>query len=670
VVVLSDGYWKRRFGGDEGVIGQSVNVNGHPFIIIGVVPPEFTGLETIYKPDVYIPIPHLAQFVPSRKETLEDRGAHYLRAWTRLKPGVSQRQAEAAFNVTAQQLAREFPATNQNVKVRVFPAWEAKFEPGTGALLGPAAAILMAVVGLVLLIACANVANLMLSRANGRHKEVAIRMALGAGRARLVRQFLTESFLLALLGAGAAAVMAYWSASAISSVRPVPGTPLGFDLRVDSRVLAVTAFVALAATVLFGLAPALRATRPNVIPGLKGEEGLSRAGRRWTLRNLLVVSQVSLSIVLLVSAGLFLRSLRVGRTMDLGVRKDSVLTAGVSVGVRGLQEAAGKAFFRDTLERVRHLPGVEAAAWAAPPPLDFNADVTEIIIEGRQVAPEKEKVGVLTSVVTPAYFEAIGTQLVEGRAFTEQDQESAARVAIVNEFMAKTYWPGQNAIGKRFRIGKRDSDAVEIVGVAKNGKYRLYFEPALSYLYLPQAQNYRSFGTLVVYSHSDMKSLTAAVRREVAAVDPDMPLIGVRTMPEYLGGRFSLPDLFSSLLVTFGVVGVTLAAIGLYGVMTYSVSKRTREIGVRMALGALPARVLALVMSQGMKITFVGFFLGLALALVAGRALSSMLYGVSGSDPLTFAGIALLLSAVAMLACYLPARRAAKVDPLIALRQE
>ena len=671
VIVLSDGYWKRRFGGDERVAGKTVNVNGHPFTVIGVAPPDFTGLETIYKPDFWLPVPHLNAIIPSRAKAAEDRSAHNLRTWALLKPGFSRTQAGASLNLTAQQLAKEYPATNQNVTVRTVPAWEARFEPGTGPVLGPAAVILISVVGVVLLIACANVANLLLSRATARHKEVAIRMAMGAGRGRLVRHFLIESLVLSLLGAAVATVLAYWAADAISRVRPLPGVPLGFDLRLDARVLALTTLVALAATVLFGLAPALRATRPDMLPALKGEAGALRTGGRpWSLRNLLVVAQVSLSIVLLVSAGLFLRSLQLGHNMDLGVRKDHALTAGVSAGLRGFDEERGKAFFRDALERVRNLPGVERAAWASPPPLDFNANAEEVIIEGREVAPEKEKVGILTSVVTPDYFEAFGTTLIEGRAFTEQDSAAAPRVAIINEHMAKTYWPGQSAIGKRIRLDSRDSAPVEIVGIARNGKYRVHFEPALPYLFLPREQNYRSYATLIVHSRSDMTALAAAVRREIAAIDPDMPLIAVRTIPEYLGGRFSLPNLFSSLLLVFGVVGLTLAAVGIYGVMAYSVSKRTREIGVRMALGAPPAKVLGLVLTQGMKLTLVGVGIGLLLALGAGQALSSILYGVSGSDPLTFTAIALLLALVALAACYIPARRAAKVDPLIALRYE
>lgn len=669
-VVLSDGYWKRRFGGNDSALGQNISVNGHAFTVIGIAPPEFTGLETIYKPDLWVPLVHMVRIIPARAAMLEDRSMHSLRAWVRMKPGTTRAQTEAALNTVAQRLAQEYPATNANVRVRTFPAWEAKFEPGTGALLGPASAILLAVVGAVLLIACANVANLLLSRATARHREVAIRMALGAGRMRLVRQFLTESLLLSLMGGAAAAMLAYWSANAISSQRPIPGVPLGFDLRVDARVLLVTSLVAFVATIIFGLVPALRATRPNVVPALKGEEGTSRAGRPWSLRNTLVVVQVTLSIVLLISAGLFLRSLRFGRNMDLGIRKDSMWTAAVNMNVRGLDEARGKVFFRDTLDRARSIPGVEGAAWASPPPLDFNADGAEVIIEGRQVAPEKEKIGILSSIVTPTYFETMGTRLVEGRAFTEQDREGAPLVAIVNEHMAKTYWPGQSAIGKRLRIGSRDSAPVEVVGVAQNGKYRLYFEPPLDYMFLPREQNYRGYGTLVVHSKNDMAALTTAVRREVAAIDPDMPLIAVRTIEQYLDGRFSLPSLFSSLLAVFGLVGLTLAAVGLYGVMGYSVAQRTREIGIRMALGAPPANVLRMVLTQGMKLTLVGLLIGLAAAFGAGRLLDSMLYGVSASDPLTFGGIAAVLALVALVACCIPARRAAKVDPLIALRYE
>ncbi len=669
--VLAYDYWQRRFGGDRSVIGSSINLNGVPTTVIGISPKGFVGLESIYTPELYVPIVQQAAQRANGKVFLEDRNQHGSRIWARVKPGVGPQQLEAAFNVRSEQLGKEYPATNKNVKVRVFPSWEARFEAGTGALLKPVAMILFAVVGMVLLIACANVANLLLARATGVQREVAVRMALGASRNRLVRQFLVESIVLSLLGAIAASLMAYWSAATISGVRPIPGTPVGFNIQVDARVLIVTGLVALVTAILFGLIPALRATRPDLVPALKGEESTAAAmGRRFGLRNILVVAQVALSIVLLVSAGLFLRSLRMGQQTDLGIRKDGALVASIDVSLRNYDETRGRGYYRDLLARVRALPGVESATLAGPPPLDYNTGFSEVFIEGRQVAPEREKLGMMTSRVEPGYFEVMGTRLLEGRSFTEGDEQNAPRVAIVNQHMAQTYWPGQSAIGKRIRLSKRDAEPVEIVGVAQNGKYRLYFEPPLDYLYLPLRQSYRSSASIIAVTKGDPATLAGPIRREAAALDPDLPLFAVRTMKEFVDGRFALPVLFSSLLTVFGTVGLTLAAVGIYGVMAYSVSRRTREIGVRMALGAPPQKVLGLVLTQGLNLTLVGLGVGLVAALGAGRLLNALLYGVSGSDPLTFGGIALMLAAVALLACYLPARRAAQVDPLVALRQE
>jgi predicted permease len=670
VAVLSEGYWRRRFGSDPAIAGRNVNLNGHPYTIIGVMPAAFTGLESIFIPEAWVPLAQQKQLMPGRATLLEDRSEHGLRAWARLRAGVTPAQAEAALAVRAQQLAREYPATNKGVVPHVFPSWEARFEAGTGRLLGPAVAILIAVVGVVLLIACANVANLMLARATAVQKEVAVRLALGASRGRLVRQFLAESLLLAFLGAAGAVALAAWAATTISSIRPIPGAPVGFVLHLDARVLTVTALVAVVTAVLFGLVPALRATRPAVVPALKGEEGgIRAAGGRWSLRNLLVVTQVALSIVLLVCAGLFLRSLHLGRSMDLGLRQDHALLAGMDLSLRGYDEARGRVYYRDLLARVRSLPEVNAAALASPPPLSFSADMTTVAIVGRQAAPEQENFGVLTSTVSPGYFAAMGTALLEGRGFTEEDDTTAPRVAIINQHMARTYWPGQSAVGKRIRIN-RQPEGVEVVGVAKDGKYRLYFEPPLDYLFLPHLQNYTGSAVLVVHSMADMAGLAAAVRREAAALDADVPLSAVRTMPEYLDARFSLPNLFSMLLTIFGLVGITLAAVGLYGVMAYAVSRRTREMGVRMALGAQPSQVLGMVLTQGMGLTLVGLAIGLVSALGAGRLMSGMLYGISAADPLTFAAIALVLLAVALWACWVPARRAARVDPLVALRYE
>ncbi len=675
VAVLSHELWQRRFGGDAQIVGKQMQLNGHSFTIIGVAPANFSGTEVLFTPAVWVLAQMHQQLAPGSAGMLEARDAHGFRVWARLKAGVSQEQAQTAASLQARQLEQAYPATNRAVNVRLYPQWEARIEPGTGQIMAGAAALLMALVFIVLLIACANVANLMLARVAGRRKEISIRLAIGANRWRLIRQLLTESFLLALLGGGVALLLAWWGADVIASLRPSGDLPIGLSARLDGRVLGFTVLAALLTTFLFGLAPAWQASKADLVPALKGEEIAPTQSRRFSLRNVLVVAQVALSALLLLCAGLFVRSLAKAQTMDLGLRTQGMLLATLDVGLNGYDETRGRAFYRDLLDRARALPGVEAVSAAHFVPLDFSADGEQVVIEGRAAPPEQEKVSVLASTVSLNYFAAAGTRLVAGRDFTAQDDASHPLVAIINETMARTYWPQTKTpaevIGKRLYRNDRNSRPLEIVGIAQDGKYRSYFEDPQPYLYLPHEQRYNGALTLVVKTSADAASVTAALRREVAALDPSLPLSGVRTIEDFLQARTWFgPRLISSLLGIFGLIGLLLAVIGIYGVMSYLVAQRTREIGVRLALGATSRDVLTMVIRQGMTVAALGLGAGVLAGLALTRLMAGLLYGISATDPLTFLTIPLALALAALLACWIPARRATKVDPLIALRCE
>ncbi len=672
VAVISYGLWERRFGADPNVIGKSVNLNSHPFAIIGVAPKEFRGVEVIAAPEIWVPAMMQSVLLPNSPNLLEERDSHAFRVWGRLKDDLPMEQAQAAINTQAQGLAEAYPATNQGVRVQLFPQWEARFEPGTGAALATASALLMGLVGLVLLIACANLANLLLARATVRGKEMALRQALGANRWQLIRQLLTESLLLAFLGALVSLVLATWAIEGLRSVKPGGGLPLNLDVQLDGRVLLFTAAIALVAAILFGLAPALRTSKINLVSALKGEESvLGQKTRRLGLRNALVIAQIAMSLVLMISAALFLQSLGKAEQMDLGIRSQHTVMGSVNLSLNGYDQTRGQAFYRDAVERIRTLPGVESVGLARFVPLDFSVGGHDVIIEGREVTTESEKVGIMSSVVSADYFRAIGTPVIRGREFGEQDDRNHQLVAIVNATMARQYWPDQEAIGKRFRLASRTAPPIEIVGIAKDGKYRQYFEAPQPYFYLPFLQNYRADMTLVIETQADAATLIAGLRREVAALDANLPLTGVMSIEEFLQGRTFLgTQLISSLLGIFGLIGLMLAAIGIFGVMSYFVGRRTREIGIRIALGATRSDVLKLVLGQGMLMTVIGIGIGLAGALALSRLTASLLYGISASDPLTFLFIALVFAAISLLACYLPAQRALKVDPMVALRYE
>lgn len=531
------------------------------------------------------------------------------------------------------------------------------------------AALLLTVVGLVLLIACANIANLLLARAAARRKEIAIRLALGAGRWRLIRQLLTESILLALLGGAVGLALAVWGADLLMAFKPPVPIPLEINLPVDWRVLGFLAGLSLLTGIIFGLVPALAASRPEVVGALKDESGGGTG--RGRLRGALVIAQVAVSLLLLICAGLFLRSLQNASSIDPGFDADNLLTVSMDLELQGYNEARGKQFSAQLLERVRAVPGIVSASLANGLPLGFGGR-SGITIEGYN-SEQGEDMEVYNSTVAPGYFETLRVPMLQGRTFEAQDHAEAPGVVIVNEAFAKRYWPGQSPLGKRIqtgavREGTNNAPYLTVVGVTRDGKYNSLGEEATPFFYSNLTQQYASSATLIVRTAGNPTDALVTVRNAVESLDKNLPLYDVKTMRQHLGVALLPARLAGGALGIFGLLALLLAAAGLYGVMSNAVAGRTREIGIRMALGADTFEVLRLILQQGMKLVLIGLAIGLAAALALTRLLKSLLFGVSTTDPLTFGVIAGLLTLVALLACWIPARQATKVDPMIALR--
>ncbi|MFY9609329.1 MAG: ABC transporter permease [Blastocatellia bacterium] len=679
VVVIGHKLWQGRFGGNPGIVGRSVIMNGHAFTVVGVAEEEYSGLLRGLAADLWVPAMMMNQAVPG-SDNLVERGNRSFFVMGRLKPGVTLDQAQSNFGSIAEQLFKEWPQRWNNIRneprvISLVPESEARVMPDVRTPVVIFMALLMAVVGLVLLIACANVANLLLARAAARRKEFAIRLALGAGRLRLIRQLLTESVLLAVLGGVGGLLLALWGVELLMAFKPPVPVPIEIDLSIDWRVLGFTFGVALLTGVLFGLAPALAASRPDLVPSLKDEAGAVGAGRgRGRLRGTFVIVQVALSLLLLICSGLFLRSLRNASSIDPGFDADNLLVMAMDLQLQGYNETTGRNFSSQLLDRVRALPVVESASITDALPLGLDGARRGITIEG-YTAQAGESTEVNSAFVTPGYFETLRIPVLRGGAFDGQDRAGSLGAVMINEAFARRYWPGQDPIGKRIqrgvgRSGSNDSPYLAVVGVVKDGKYATLGEEATPFFYLNLAQDYLSAPTLIVRTRGNPFDCLPAVRNEVAALDKNLPLYDVKTMREHLGLALLPARLAGSVLGVFGLVALLLAASGIYGVMAYAVAQRTREIGIRMALGARAVDVLKLVVRQGMTLVVIGVVIGLTGAFFLTRLLESFLFGVTSTDPATFAAIALLLVAVALAACFVPARRATRVDPMVALRYE
>jgi predicted permease len=664
VAVMSYKSWQQRFGRDPNIIGKEVIVNGRSYTVIGVARQGFFGTEVVSAPDLFFPIAMQEQ-LELGNSWLKNRGADNIFVQGRLKPGVATAQAQTAINTIASELEREFPDFNEGKRVTISP-------PGLIGLAfrGPVigfAGLLMVVVGLVLLLACTNLANLLLARATERRREIAVRLALGATRFRLVRQLLTESLLLAFAGGALGLLPAFWLVGLITTFKVPLNVPVAFDVFIDYRVFVFTFLLSLLTGVLFGLLPALQATKTGLVPALKDEIFAGR--RRSWLKSSLIVAQVSLSLVLLVGGGLMMRALQKAQTIDLGFDPGHAVEVSFDLRLQGYESAQGKEFQKRVLERVRALPGVQSAGIADMIPVDLHFSRAAVFAEGQPLERPNNVPTAMYSRVSPGYFQAMSTPLLEGRDFTEQDDEKAQRVAIINETFARRFFPGENPIGRRFSLSRPDGTKTTVIGVVQDGKYAGLNEDPRPFVARPLWQSDVGSTSVIARSVGSEQELKVAVSREVQQLDPHLPM-SANTLNEKMSLPLLPARIAAFLLGGFGLLALVLAAIGIYGVISYAVSTRTHEIGIRMALGAQKPAVLRLMIGQGMRLTVLGVALGLAAALILTRFLRSLLFGVSATEPTTFVIASILLAGVALLACYLPARRATKVDPMVALRHE
>ena len=655
VALISHGLWQRRFGGDPAIVGQQMTLNGRSHTVIGVMPASLRFLDR--NAELWAPMAFTDQ-------DRQNHGGHFINAVGRLRPGITQEQALTNLTTIAARLEQQYPDTNAGWSVKVTPL----FEAAVGEM-RPTLLVLLGAVALVLLIACANVANLLLARASSRHKEIAIRSALGASRWRVVRQLLTESVLLALVGGACGIVLAYWGLDLLLSLAPA-SLPRMRDVSLDGSALGYTLAITLLTGVIFGLAPALQSSNPDLNESLKEGGRGSTGGPRQRVRSLLVVTEVALALVLLAGAGLMLKSFWRLQQVDPGFNPENALVVGISLPpTKYADDQQRAAFFRQLLERTAALPGVEAVGATHSMPI-ISDYLLGFVIEGRPPAAPGDEPSTNYYAVSPDYFRAMGITLVRGRSFTERDTAGAPRVAIINETFARRFFAGEDPIGKRIHVTNGPETFREVVGiVADVRQYGLDREAPIQF-YEPYLQEPFSGMSLVVRTAAEPSALSAAIRQEVFALDKDQPVASVRTLEEVLAESVARRRFSMWLLGLFGGVALLLASVGIFGVMNYTVAQRTHEIGIRLALGAQRRDILRLVVGQGMILALIGVALGLIAAFAGTRVMASMLYGVSATDPLTFTGVALLLAVVAFLACYLPARRATRVDPMVALRYE
>jgi len=664
VAVLGHAFWKDRFGADPSVIGRTLVLNGRPFQIVGVAPEPFDGPVTFADIPIYVPLMMQREISPER-DLIEARGWNSFNVIARLRDGTSLAQAQQRLDALLLQLREELPDSYEDqVGTFMVPQMEAGIHPMFRNAQVGMSAVMMAVVSLLLLIACVNVANLFLARARERRREMGIRLSLGAGRQRILQQLLTESLVFGALAGAAGLGLAAVAVRVLSNIRPPMDGPWSFSVGMDGRVLAFTLLVSLAATVLFGLVPALQATRTNMASAVKGDGG---ARSRSRASNALVVLQMALSLVLLISSGLFLRSLQGATRIDPGFDDPGhIVLASVDPGLQGYDETRSRVFLDRLLEDVAALPGVRTAGLSDWVPLGIGGSDRGVEIPGYEFA-EGERQSINYARVSEGYLEALGVELLEGRTFERTDDGSAPPVMIVNQRFADRFWPGESALGKVVKTAGKDRT---VVGVVETGKVRSLGEAPTEMMYFSQRELFTAGVAIVARASSDAAAVLSGIREIVRSADPDMPVVDVRTMEEHMGTALLPARLGGSVLGLFGLLGLMLAAVGIYGVMAYSVAQRTRELGIRIALGSDRTDVVRLVLGEGMRLAGIGLGIGLLGAVASARLVGGLLYGVSPFDPLAFSVVPLTLVAVAAAAVYVPARRAARIDPIRALKTE
>ena len=668
-VILSHGLWRRRFGGDPKVLGQTLTINGRGYTVVGVMPPDFVLGHEVMPTVGSVAQAELLLPLPLSVERMNNHGDENYNVLARLKPGATIAQAQAELNLAVRRMEQQFPG-NYPASRRFSFSIRPLLEQAVGDV-RLALYVLLGAVGCVLLIACANVANLLLARAATREREMAVRAAIGAGRWRVVRQLLTESVLLSVVGGALGLLLAVWGLALLRWLNP-GDIPRLAAIRIDNRVLAFTTAVAALTGILFGLAPALRSSRVNLSETLK-EGGRSLVGGHHRLRNLLVVTEIALSLVLLIGAGLLIRSFLHVQQVKPGFAPQNVLSMRMAlVGPAYSDEARRVSFYQQLWERIRRLPGVEAAGGVSSLPLTGGIGWGSVTIEGYNASSGQSMIQADMRSASVGYFETMKVPLMRGRFFADQDTKESQRVVIVDENMANTYWPNADPIGKRLKFGGADSDSpwMTVVGVVANVKHYALDTDSRVALYTPHLQNGAGSLSIAARTTGDPLGMAAAVTREARALDPNLPLYDVKTMEQWLSESLARRRFAMLMLGLFAVVAMLLAGVGIYGVMSYTVEQRIREIGIRVALGAQTRDVLRLVVRQGMSLTGIGVALGLTAAIAATRVMASLLFGVRATDPLTFVLIPLLLAIVALAACWIPAWRATKVDPMVALRCE
>jgi len=664
VIVLNYSSWHNRFGGDPNIVGKTAKLNGLDFTILGVMPKGFYGTEILLSPEFWVPMSLEGQIEPDDK-WLDSRGTHNIWVVGRLKPGFTVRQAETDLNSIATDLGRSY-REDDGMRINITP-------PGLvgSSLRGPVlgfASVLVAVAGMVLLIACVNIAGMLLARATVRRKEISICLAIGASPGKIIRQLLTESLLLSLAGAAGGLVVAKWILDFIAGIRFPLNLPAVTAMPFDARVFLFTLAVTVLTTLLFGLAPAIHSARVDLLPALKNQ--ISERFGRVQLRDLLVGAQVALSVVLLVGTILVIRSLQRALTIDVGFNPAHTAMVQFDISLNGYNEERGRAFERRLTDKLATVAGLDSFALASTLPLGLGQNTTNVSAEGKPVPKAADAPGAYSYNVTPGYFQTMQTRLIAGRDFDQHDIAGSTRVAIVNEAFARRLWPGENALGKRFRPGTGDLPLVETVGIVQDGKYQSMNDANELAVFWPRAQRYESSFTVLARSRLPSTETLKKIEQAVNSLDPGIPFFQADTLEDHLNFPLLPARIGASMLGAFGVLAIALAATGVYGMLAYSVSRRSREIGIRVAIGANKGQVLSLVLRRAGLVVIIASMAGAALTLALGRFFAPVLYGVSPEDPATY-GLALgLMAVVGVLACCIPARRALRIDPAVALRDE